>query len=73
MNWIIFLAAYFLIIGAIGLLTYVLNSIGLVTIARHRQIQLAGLAWVPFVGQAYITGAVADTLTTAPSWRFSSP
>jgi hypothetical protein len=54
MNWLIFLAAYLLIVGAIGLLTYILNSIGLMTIARHRDIQLAGLAWVPFIGQAYI-------------------
>ena len=60
MNWLIFLAAYLLIVGAIGLLTYILNSIGLMTIARHRDIQLAGLAWVPFIGQVYITGAVAD-------------
>lgn len=37
MNWLIFLAAYFLIVGAIGLLTYILNSIGRMTIARHRQ------------------------------------
>lgn len=60
MNLLIFLAAYFLIIGAIGLITYILNSVGLMTIAQHRRIPHAAFAWVPLVGQAYITGAVAD-------------
>ncbi len=60
----IFLAVYFLIILGIGLVVHVLNAIGLVAIARHRGISSANLAWVPFFGIAYVTGAIADDQTS---------
>jgi len=58
--FLIFLAIYVLVILGIGLIIYIFNALGLVAIAKHRNIAMANLAWVPFWGTAYVTGAIAD-------------
>ena len=57
---VILLAIYFLIVIGAGTVVHILNSIGLVAIARKRNIPGATLAWIPFFGTAYVTGAIAD-------------
>lgn len=62
-NMLIFLAIYVVFILGAGTVVHVLNAIGLVALARKRNIPGANLAWIPFFGIAYITGAVADDQT----------
>ena len=57
---VIFLAIYVLVILGIGLIVYIFNALGLVAIAKHRNIAMSNLAWIPFFGTAYVTGAIAD-------------
>jgi len=54
------LVIYFMFVLGIGLVIYIFNAIGLVSIARHHGISGALIAWVPFLGTAYVTGAIAD-------------
>lgn len=59
----VFLAVYFLIIFIVGVVVYVFNALGLVAIAKHRNIPNAALAWLPVFGTAYVTGAISDYQT----------
>ena len=61
MDVILFALMFFLVLLlGIYLLIHIFYSLGLVAIARHRQIPRAALAWIPFIGTAYMTGAIAD-------------
>lgn len=62
-SMLIFLAIYLVVLLGAGTVVHVLNAIGLAAIARKRDIPGANLAWVPFFGIAYITGAIADDQT----------
>lgn len=58
----IFLAIYALVMLAysmFGLISYVLHSLGLYTIARRRGIHNGWLAWLPF-GNLWILGSISD-------------
>ena len=59
----IFILVYLVVILGAGLAVHIFNAIGLVAIARNRGIAQANLAWVPMIGTAYITGAIADIQT----------
>lgn len=48
-----------LIVMAIGLVTYIFQSVGLYSIAKRRGIHNAWLAWLP-VGNCWIAGSIAD-------------
>lgn len=48
-----------LIVLVFGILTYVLRSVGLSSIAKRRGINHAWLAWIP-VGNYWIAGSIAD-------------
>lgn len=56
---ILFLVLLYLIILGVGLVAYVLQSLGLQTIAKRRQINNPWLAWFPF-GNYWIIGSIAD-------------
>ena len=58
----VFMAVYGLIIfvaWAFSLVSYVLSSLGMYTIANRRGIRHAWLAWIPF-GNLWILGSIAD-------------
>jgi len=57
---LIIILIYVLLALLVGLATHILHAIGLVTIARHRSLERAGLAWLPIVGISYVTGLIAD-------------
>lgn len=63
------LVIYLLFVFGIGLIIYIFNAIGLVSIAKHQGISGALLAWVPFLGTAYVTGAIADEQTIREKGR----
>ena len=48
-----------LVIGVIALVGYILQSIGLYTIAKNRDIRNPWLAWLP-IGSEWIAGSIAD-------------
>ena len=54
----IFIIVYLLLL-AWGIVSYVLGSVGMYRIAKHRGIHHAWLAWVP-VGNAWLLGSIAD-------------
>jgi len=54
-----FYIIYFLIMLAISVGTYVLQSLGMYTIAKRRGINKPWLAWIP-VGSAWIMGCISD-------------
>ncbi len=53
------LLVLYLGIFAFGILTYVLESIGMYTIAKRRGLNAPGLAWVP-LGNLWILGLIGD-------------
>ncbi len=58
----VFLVFYVIIIviaSAASLTTYILNSIGLMTIAKNRGIKNPWMAWIPFAS-SYLFGMVSD-------------
>ena len=55
----IVLGMIFLIAAAVGIVMYVLKSMGLYTIAKRRGLKLYGMAWVP-VGSIWLMGSIAD-------------
>ncbi len=60
----VFLALYVIIIAialAASLTTYILNSIGLMTIAKNRGIKNPWMAWIPFAS-SYLFGVVSDDI-----------
>ena len=57
-----FMVIYFvfiLLVYAYSIVTYILNSLGLYTIAMRRGIRHPWLAWIPF-GMVWIQGSIAD-------------
>lgn len=56
---VLFLVLLYLIILGVGLMAYILQSLGLQTIAKRRQINNPWLAWLPF-GNYWIIGSIAD-------------
>ena len=66
---LIFLAIYLVFVLGVGVTVHVFYSLGLVAIARHRNISRANLAWLPFIGTAYITGAIADVQVKSESGK----
>lgn len=54
-------ASFFLIFLVVGVVIYVLGSIGLYTMAKNKRIENAWLAWIPIV-QLYIMGKIIRTL-----------
>lgn len=56
---ILFYLIYFLVMLAVCVGTYVLQSLGMYTIAKRRGIKKPWLAWLP-VGSAWILGCISD-------------
>jgi uncharacterized membrane protein len=54
-----FLLVFYLLILAFGVLPYVLQSLGMYTIAKRRGIHNPWLAWLP-VGNIWILGSISD-------------
>lgn len=54
-----FFMVFYLLILAFGVVSYVLQSLGMYTIAKRRGIQNAWLAWLP-VGNMWILGSISD-------------
>lgn len=54
-----FYLIYFLVLMAISVGTYILQSLGMYTIAKRREIKNPWLAWIP-VGSAWILGCISD-------------
>ena len=54
-----FIMVFYLLILAFGVVSYVLQSLGMYTIAKRRGIQNAWLAWLP-VGNMWILGSISD-------------
>lgn len=54
-----FVLLIYLLMLAFAVVTYVLNSLGMYTIARRRGIHHAWLAWIP-VGDAWLLGSISD-------------
>lgn len=54
------LVGVILLTGAIGIVSYILNSLSLYTIAKRRQIKGAGWAWAPMIGIDWLIGKLAD-------------
>ena len=60
MNFVFgFYLIYFLVMMAISVGTYVLQSLGIYTIAKRRGIKNPWLSWIP-VGSAWIIGCISD-------------
>ena len=55
----VFLILYYLIIMAVGIASYVMQSLSLYTIAKRRGIHHPWLAWIP-VGSAWLLGSISD-------------
>ncbi len=55
----IFIALFYLVIIAYGVTSYVLQSLALYRMAKNRNINYPGLAWVP-VANSWIIGSVVD-------------
>lgn len=58
-TFLLFYLFYFLIVGLVGLATYVLTSWGTYSIAKRRGIHNPWLAWIP-VGNVWILGCISD-------------
>jgi len=62
-EWLVILAIIYAVIGlfasGFSIVTYVLHSLGLYTIAERRGIHHGWLAWVP-VGNAWVLGSISD-------------
>ena len=56
------LIVLFVIAAAVGLLFYILRSIGLMTLANNRGLRNPWLAWIPVVG-VYTLGAIVDDIS----------
>lgn len=52
---------WFIVMGA-GVALYVMGSLGTYTVAKHRGLKHAWLAWIP-IGNSYIFGALSDDVT----------
>ena len=50
---------FVLIMAAVGIVSYIMGSIGIFTMAKRRGIKHYGLAWVPYI-DAYMVGCLAD-------------
>ena len=49
-----------LVVGLFALVSYILQSVGLYTLAKRRGIDNPWLAWIPVVGGYWIAGSIAD-------------
>ena len=56
---VIALLVYYLIFFVFAIVSYVLRSVGLYTIAKRRGIHHPWLAWLP-IGDAWIMGSISD-------------
>lgn len=56
---VVYYLFYFLTVNAVGIGSYILQSIGFYTIAKRRGIHHPWLAWLP-VGDAWILGCISD-------------
>ncbi len=54
-----FYLVYFVVMMAISVGTYILQSLGMYTIAKRREIRNPWLAWIP-IGSAWILGSISD-------------
>lgn len=54
-----FFAVFYLIMLAVGIVSYIFQSLGLYTIAKRRGIHNPWLAWIP-VGVLWIIGSISD-------------
>lgn len=57
---LVFIIIYILFILGIALLTHIFHALGLMVIARRRNLAWPGLAWLPVIGICYLTGSIAD-------------
>ena len=57
--FLLFILGIYLLIFAFLILSYVLQSVGLYAIAKHRGIKNPWLAWIP-VGNMWIMGSISD-------------
>ncbi len=56
----VFLIIYYIVIMALSIARYVLQSMGLYAIAKRRGIHKPWLAWLPWVGVSWIIGCISD-------------
>lgn len=56
---LVFLLVFYLLMFAFSILSYVLTSLGMYTIAKRRGIYNAWLSWIP-VGSVWIMGSISD-------------
>ena len=56
---VVFYLIYFLVLMAVSVGTYVLQSLGMYSIAKRRGIKKPWLAWIP-VGSSWILGCISD-------------
>lgn len=54
-----FYLLYFLVLGAVGIGSYVLQSVGFYAIAKRRGIKKPWLSWIP-LGNLWVLGSVSD-------------
>lgn len=59
MGMVAFALVYYLFIFALAVTSYVLQSLGMYTIAKRRQINHPWMAWVPVVS-SYLLGCISD-------------
>ncbi|MDF2567609.1 MAG: hypothetical protein K0R90_1065, partial [Oscillospiraceae bacterium] len=65
-----FFAVFYMIVLAFVIALYVFQSLGLMTLAKKRNIQNPWMAWIPFAG-TYLLGKVADDVTERNGKRTS--
>lgn len=58
-EFLVFYLLYMLVVGAIGMVSYVLQSVGLYTIAKRRGISNPWLSWLP-LGDMWMLGCISD-------------
>lgn len=58
-GFLIFFLVFYLIIMIFGLVSYILSSVGMYTIAKRRGIHNPWLAWIP-VANSWILGSISD-------------
>jgi len=54
-----FLLVFYLLLSAAGIVFYILQSVGMYTIAKHRGIRHAWLSWLP-IGNVWMLGSISD-------------
>lgn len=57
--FLVFIVVFYLLMLGFSLLTYILHSMGLYTVAKRRGIQNPWLSWIP-LGSLWILGSISD-------------